>query len=186
MGELALEGVPGVPAALTLRPGDRRAVIVPSARDARLLADLAAGLAVPPAGARVRCDGGARLVPAEGGLLPYLSVLGNLVHGGRAGRNIPRRAAEEEARATAGRCGLDDVLDRYPHEVTPGRRRLAGFARALRGRPTAIVLEDAAGLPTWGALLDFEHNPEVLSAALLLITQDAERATGFPIEDAGA
>ena len=71
------------------------------------------------------------------------------------------------------------MTDRYPHEVTAGRRRLAGVARALGAQPAAIVLEDAAGLPTWGTLLDFSGNPELLSTALLLITPRDDRAAGF-------
>jgi hypothetical protein len=42
-----------------------------------------------------------------------------------------------------------------------------------------IVLEDAGGLPTWGSLLALQPNPELLRAALLLITTDPERTTGF-------
>jgi hypothetical protein len=94
---------------------------------------------------------------------------------------VPRSTAEQGCRETASRCGLDDVLDRYPYEITPGRRRLAGLARALRSKPAAVVLEDAPGLPTWGALLDFDRNPELLAAALLLITDDPARAASFPL-----
>jgi hypothetical protein len=42
------------------------------------------------------------------------------------------------------------------------------------------VLEDAAGLPMWSSLLRFDHNPELWSAALLLITTEAARTAGFP------
>jgi hypothetical protein len=42
-----------------------------------------------------------------------------------------------------------------------------------------IVLEDAGGLPTWASLLGLQPNPELKRAALLLITTDPERATGF-------
>ncbi|HSV67762.1 MAG TPA: hypothetical protein VLJ59_17920 [Mycobacteriales bacterium] len=172
--------VPGVPDILRVEVGEQRAVVVPDPDQARRLADLVGGLTERPAGTTVRVGGMIRLVPAEGGLLPYLTVLGNLVHGGRAAHRFTQRAAAEEGcRAVGSRCGLDDVLDRYPHEITPGRRRLAGLARALCARPTAIVLEDAAGLPTWGALLDLDHNPELLSAALLLITPERGRALGF-------
>jgi ABC-type taurine transport system ATPase subunit len=92
---------------------------------------------------------------------------------------VTRRAAADESRVTASRCGLEDVLDRYPHEITSGRRRLAGVARALRAHPAVIVLEDAAGLPTWDSLLRLDHNPELWSAALLLISTDAARTDGF-------
>jgi ABC-type taurine transport system ATPase subunit len=174
--------VPGLPVTVRVRPGEQRAVVVPDPMDARRLADLAVGLSQAPAGAAVGCTGPVRLVPAEGGLLPYLTVLGNLAYGCR-GRGLHRRNAAEEAHATATRCGLGEVLDRYPHEITPGRRRLAGVARALCGRPGAIVLEDATGLPTWASLLDLahvgEHLPDLLAAAVLLIAPDQDRAAGF-------
>ena len=171
--------IPGLPATIRIDVGDQRALVVPDPGSARRLADLATGLDEPPGLGTVRAGGAVRLVPAGGGLLPHLTVLGNIVHGHCSTHRVTRRAAADECRATASRCGLDDVLDRYPHEITPGRRRLAGMARALRAHPAAIVLEDAAGLPTWGALLRFDLNPELLSAALLLITTDESRTSGF-------
>jgi ABC-type taurine transport system ATPase subunit len=171
--------VPGLPPRLRIDVGEHRAVVVADAANARHCADLIAGLEVPPPDAVVKSGGAVRLVPAEGGLLPHLTVLGNVVHGHTVTHRVTRRAAEDECRVTAARCGLDDVLDRYPHEITPGRRRLAGVARALRAHPAAIVLEDAAGLPTWGSLLRFDHNPELWSAALLLVATDPARTTGF-------
>lgn len=127
--------------------------------------------------------GSCRLVPAEGGLLPHRTVLGNLVHGNRIGRIVPRATAVEEVALTASGCGLDDVLGRYPHEITAGRRRVAGLARALCGLPavTAVVLEDAPDLPTWPNLLEGVHAPELYSVALLLLTYDAGRVDGFDL-----
>lgn len=127
--------------------------------------------------------GTCRLVPAEGGLLPHRTVLGNLVHGNRIGRIIPRATAVEEIALTAAGCGLDDVLERYPHEITAGRRRIAGLARALCGLPTVttVVLEDAPDLPAWPNLLEGVHAPELYSVALLLLTHDAGRAEGFTV-----
>jgi hypothetical protein len=210
---LVLEGVPvpGVPRLIRVPVGEPKAVVVPDPDHARLVADLAAGLAAPPPGTFVRVDGAVRLVPAEGGLLPYLTVLRNLMHGCRAAQRwIPRASAEEKARATAQWCGLEDVLYRYPHEITPGRRRLAGAARALAAGPAAIVLEDAAGLPTWGTLFDVapdgdrpsvdplpiapdrdtgspsRWHADVLSAGLLLIAPDRDRTLGFTVDSAGA
>jgi ABC-type taurine transport system ATPase subunit len=179
MDGLLLEGLPGIPRQLRIDVGEQRAVVVAHAAAARQMADVVAGLDEPPQGAVVKTSGAVRLVPAEGGLLPHLTVLGNVVHGHTVTHRVTRRAAADECRVTATRCGLEDVLERYPHEITPGRRRLAGVARALRAHPAVIVLEDAAGLPTWGSLLRFEHNPELWSAALLLITTDSARTTGF-------
>lgn len=179
MDGLLLEGLPGMPRQLRIDIGEQRALVVADAAAARQLADLVSGLEEPPAGAVLNTSGEVRLVPAEGGLLPHLTVLGNVVHGHTVTHRVTRRAAVDESRVTATRCGLEDVLERYPHEITSGRRRLAGVARALRAHPAVIVLEDAAGLPTWGSLLRFDHNPELWSAALLLITTDPARTTSF-------
>lgn len=179
MDGLLLERVPGLPDRIQVDVGEQRALVLPSAAAARQLADQVIGVDDPPKGAVVKAAGAVRLVPAEGGLLPHLTVLGNVVHGHTMTHRVTRKAAEDESRVTASFCGLEDVLDRYPHEITPGRRRLAGVARALRSHPAVIVLEDAAGLPTWGSLLPFDHNPELWSAALLLITTDSARTTGF-------
>lgn len=180
MDGLLLERLlPGLPEQLRIDVGEQRALVVATAAEARHCADLIVGLDEPPPGAVLKTAGVVRLVPAEGGLLPHLTVLGNVVHGHTVTHRVTRKAAEDVSRMTAARCSLEDVLDRYPHEITPGRRRLAGVARALRAHPALIVLEDAAGLPTWGSLLRLDHNPELWSTALLLITTDAARTTGF-------
>ncbi|TCC53678.1 hypothetical protein E0H75_08350 [Kribbella capetownensis] len=184
MDGLLLEQVPGLPAKVQIDVGEQRALVMPSATAARQLVDVLTGADDPPADAVVTTVHPVRLVPAEGGLLPHLTVLGNIVHGHIVRHRVTRKVAEEESLVTAGDCGLDDVLDRYPHEITPGRRRLAGVARALRAHPRLIVLEDAAGLPTWGSLLRLHHQPEepppeLYGAAVLLITTDSGRTTGF-------
>ncbi|MFD7156673.1 hypothetical protein ACFV9C_18885 [Kribbella sp. NPDC059898] len=179
MDGLLLERVPGLPERLRIDVGEQRAVVVPHAADRRRLADLLTGLDDPPPNAIVLAGGPVRLVPAEGGLLPHLTVLGNVVHGHLTTHSITKQAAREQSRVQAVGCGLEDVLDRYPHEITPGRRRLTGVARALGAYPRVIVLEDANGLPTWGSLLSIRPNPDLASVALLLITTSTTRTTGF-------
>ena len=46
-------------------------------------------------------------------------------------------------------CGLEDVVDRYPSEISLGKRKLAGIGRALARQPRLVLLEvPAAGLDT--------------------------------------
>ncbi|GAA1596821.1 hypothetical protein GCM10009789_58510 [Kribbella sancticallisti] len=179
MDGLLLEGLPGLPPQLRFHHGERRALVVGDAGSARRLADLIAQLEEPPPGVVVKAGGRVRLVPAEGGLLPHLTILGNIVHGHTVTHRVTRRAAEDVSRLAAVECGLGDVLERFPHETTAGRRRVAGVARALRGGPAVIVLEDAPGLPTWGSLLQFGSNGELAGPVLLLITTDSNRTAGF-------
>jgi ABC-type taurine transport system ATPase subunit len=179
MDGLLLERIPDLPERILIEVGEQRALVMPTAAAARHLAELVIGEKDPPDGAVVKTGGAVRLVPAEGGLLPHLTVLGNVIHGHTVAHRVTRQAAKDLSTQTAKWCGLEDVLARYPHEITPGRRRLAGVARALRADPRVIVLEDAGGLPTWGSLLGLQANPELKRAALLLITTDPARTTGF-------
>lgn len=177
---LVLKRVPirGVPEIVQLAVGERRGFVVADP-DRTRFADLVTGLTEPPPGAEIIRAGPVRLVPAEGGLLPHLTVQENLVRASCATANVQRRTATELCDVIGSQCGLGDVLSRYPYQVTLGTRRLAGVARALCARAKAIVLEDAARLPTWGALLDFGRNLELGEAGLLLITGNRDRGAGF-------
>jgi branched-chain amino acid transport system ATP-binding protein len=46
-------------------------------------------------------------------------------------------------------CGLEDVIDRYPSEISLGKRKLVGIGRALARQPRLVLLDEpAAGLDT--------------------------------------
>ena len=48
-----------------------------------------------------------------------------------------------------GLCGLTEVADRSPRELSHGRRKLVGVARALAQRPRLVLMDEpAAGLDT--------------------------------------
>lgn len=158
--------VPGLrePLSLTVGVGRVRAIVIPAPQVARALADAITGIAAPRSGRAVLAedtsshdDQRARpigLVPADGGLLPHLTVLRNVVYARTIVDRVRRSRAERDFRARAADYGLDDILDRYPYEITVGRRRMVGLVRALQRDPEAVVLEDATDMPTWGALLD--------------------------------
>jgi branched-chain amino acid transport system ATP-binding protein len=71
---------------------------------------------------------------------------------GRALRDLflPMRADSREGVDWAlALCGLEDVARRMPTELSAGRRKLVGVARALAQRPKVVLMDEpAAGLDT--------------------------------------
>lgn len=63
---------------------------------------------------------------------------------------LPRRRQDRDGVEWAlSVCGLADVATRSPRELSHGRRKLVGVARALAGRPQLVLLDEpAAGLDT--------------------------------------
>lgn len=183
------------PLSLSVPTGVVRAVVIGDQHVARAVADAVTGITPTPA---VTISGPAhrrvRLVPSDGALLPHLTVLQNILAARPSTRHTDQ--AEQEVRAKAAGYGLDGLLDRYPHEIPVGRRRMTGLARALQGRPNALVIEDDPATPSWGALLatawrgyqvrpdgstrDGPRTPELLAGvATLLIVPTVDRATAF-------
>ena len=44
-------------------------------------------------------------------------------------------------------CGLDDVVDRYPSEISLGKRKLVGVGRALARQPRLVLLDEQHARP---------------------------------------
>jgi branched-chain amino acid transport system ATP-binding protein len=63
---------------------------------------------------------------------------------------LPARAPDRRAVDWAiAVCGLEDVAERYPSEISHGRRKLVGVGRALAQEPKLVLLDEpAAGLDT--------------------------------------
>jgi branched-chain amino acid transport system ATP-binding protein len=59
----------------------------------------------------------------------------------------PRPRRNEDVAWALDACGLDDVTGRLPTELSHGRRKLVGVARALAMRPRLVLMDEpAAGL----------------------------------------
>lgn len=78
-------------------------------------------------------------------------------------------------------CGLQDDLHRYPSELSHGRRKLAGVARALAMRPRLVLLDEpAAGLDTEESVAFGERMRSLPGhgVGVLLVDHDMELVLG--------
>ncbi|MEQ7007245.1 ATP-binding cassette domain-containing protein [Actinopolymorpha sp. B17G11] len=198
---------------LQVRAGSVRAAVVRDQPSVDVLADVIVGLHKPSNG-RVFVDDtvvsqqhtdhrrhrkhrlnhqqsrqcGIRLVPADGWLEPQRTVFDHILQA-----QCPTAPATEDAtktvQETVSAFGLEPIAERRPEHLTPTERQLLGLARAMCWKPSAVVLEDAPGQPTWDAVFEdrrrrvrrTEHvgvpDPPVPHpfVAMLIITTDAAR-----------
>ncbi|GGJ21379.1 ABC transporter ATP-binding protein [Neoroseomonas lacus] len=123
------------------------------------------------------------VVPQTGGLLPYLTVAGNI--------GLTQRIAgcEDAARVRmlAEELGIGAQLRKRPAELSVGQRQRVAIARALAHRP-ALVLADEPTASVHPELADavlalLKRECDQAGAALLVATHDPERAAraGYPV-----
>ncbi|MEU5919482.1 ABC transporter ATP-binding protein [Streptomyces sp. NPDC047141] len=158
--ELALHGVrlgrPGGavvsgPVGLRIASGELLTVVGPSGCGKTTLLRTLAGL-LPPLEGRVTQDGepvrrpGAdrALVFQHDALLPWRSVRAN-VELPLAIRRVPRAERRREADAWLEEVGLAGHAHRLPHRLSGGQRQRVQLARALAGRPRAVLMDEPFG-----------------------------------------
>ncbi|MEU3605536.1 ABC transporter ATP-binding protein [Streptomyces sp. NPDC035033] len=158
--ELALHGVrlghpdgAALPGEVTLRiaPGELLAVVGPSGCGKSTLLRTLAGL-LPPLEGRVTQDGepvarpGAdrALVFQHDALLPWRTVRAN-VELPLAIRRIPRAERRRTAAGWLDRVGLAEHAHKLPHRLSGGQRQRVQLARALAGRPRAVLMDEPFG-----------------------------------------
>ncbi|MEI7609460.1 MAG: ATP-binding cassette domain-containing protein [Rhodospirillaceae bacterium] len=185
--------------------GDRIALVGPSGCGKSTLLDLLALLSLPEAVKRFRFDPapetGEDLAPLfragdlsalaalrkrhmgyvlqTGGLLPYLTIAGNI--------GLPRRLLglgdDGSVERLAAVLGISGHLGKFPAALSVGERQRAAIARALAHRP-AVVLADE---PT--AALDPENSDLVMGmlvelaeefgTTVIVVSHDRERVARF-------
>jgi ABC-type taurine transport system ATPase subunit len=170
------------PIDLSVRPGGIGAVVVGDRDTATRLADVVTGHARPRhgtvlvGGKPTAARGGPEprpavgLVPADGGLLPHMSVAANIRYGLQYGDGRSADLLTELVLDMARQLDVRDVLTDRPADLTPGRRLRVGLARALLRQPRAVVLEDRTGGPLWAGQL---RNTEPLAGVAVLIVTDS-------------
>ncbi|MGW6564063.1 ABC transporter ATP-binding protein [Streptomyces sp. NPDC054975] len=158
--ELALDGVrlghpdgAAVPGSVTLRiaPGELMAVVGPSGCGKSTLLRTLAGL-LPPLDGRVTHDGepigrpaaDRALVFQHDALLPWRTVRANMELP-LAIRRVPRAERRRSAADWLERVGLAGHAHKLPHQLSGGQRQRVQLARALAGRPRAVLMDEPFG-----------------------------------------
>ncbi|MEV0243066.1 ABC transporter ATP-binding protein [Streptomyces sp. NPDC050674] len=145
-GAIALDGV-----GLDIAPGEILTVVGPSGCGKSTLLRTLAGL-LPPLTGEITQDGrpltgpsaDRALVFQEDALLPWRTLRAN-VELPLAIRGVPRAERRVQAQAWLERVGLGSRARQLPHRVSGGQRQRVQLARALAGRPRAVLMDEPFG-----------------------------------------
>lgn len=130
---------------LALGDGEIGCLLGPSGSGKTTALACVAGLETPSAGT-VHIGGRdkTRLPPEKRGvgmvfqdfaLFPHLTVRQNILFGGGKTGKTPSKDLESL-------CGITDVADSYPHELSGGEAQRAALARALANAPALLLLDE--------------------------------------------
>ena len=141
---------------LDVTPGESIVILGPSGCGKTTLLRLIAGLEIPDAG-EIRLDGvtvtaprrvlipphrrGVGFVFQDLALWPHLTVRGNLdfVLGSA---NVPRSARDPRMREVLALVRIEQLADRFPHQLSGGEQQRVALARALSGQPRVLLLDE--------------------------------------------
>ncbi|WP_216591635.1 ABC transporter ATP-binding protein [Streptomyces brasiliscabiei] len=136
---------------LDIAPGEILTVVGPSGCGKSTLLRTLAGL-LPPLDGGITQDGTPLTGPSaeralvfqEDALLPWRTLRAN-VELPLAIRGLPRAERRTQAEEWLSRVGLSEYTRQLPHRVSGGQRQRAQLARALAGRPRAVLMDEPFG-----------------------------------------
>jgi NitT/TauT family transport system ATP-binding protein len=136
------------PLTLTVEKGEFFAIIGPSGCGKSSLLNLIAGFERPDTGEvlvegkRVERPGPDRAVVfQEAGLMPWMTVLGNVEYGLKL-RGIPKTERRERAMHFLKMVHLSKYAHALPHELSGGMRQRVSIARALALEPNVLLMDE--------------------------------------------
>jgi NitT/TauT family transport system ATP-binding protein len=106
---------------------------------------------MPPAKGTVELDGHAVSRPGPDRvvvfqefdqLLPWKTVLGNVVYPLRVAKGMDGAAARREAGRFLSMVGLERFADSYPHQLSGGMKQRAAIARSLALDPAMLLMDE--------------------------------------------
>ena len=140
----AVEGVD-----LTVQPGEFVAIVGPSGCGKTTFLNAVDGL-LPISDGSLSLDGREITKPGrdramvfqQPGLLPWRTVLGNVLFGVEAQRSMSKADAASRARQQIELVGLKGFEDAYPLELSGGMQQRVNLARALLTDPEMLLLDE--------------------------------------------
>jgi NitT/TauT family transport system ATP-binding protein len=130
--------------------GEKFVLLGPSGCGKSTLLKSVAGF-MPPARGTVELDGRSVTRPGPDRvvvfqefdqLLPWKTVLGNVVYPLRVARRLDKPAARREAERFLGMVGLARFADSYPHQLSGGMKQRAAIARSLALDPAMLLMDE--------------------------------------------
>ena len=162
------------PLDLDIAAGEFVCVVGPSGCGKSTLLRIAAGLLRPGAGElelRASADHPVAMIFQDYGIYDWKTVQANVRFGLDIAR-VPRKEADERARAWLTRLGLADFAAAYPAALSGGMRQRVAIARALAVEPEILLMDEPF------AALDAQLRT-ILQDELLELTQTTRTTTLF-------
>jgi multiple sugar transport system ATP-binding protein len=113
-------------------------------------------------------------------MFPNLSVRRNVSFGLDMRKSLPRQEIDRRVEEAARMLRIDDLLERYPRELSGGQGQRAALGRAIVMEPDAFLLDEP--LAALDAALRVEMRTEIkliqrkLATTMIFVTHDQEEA----------
>ncbi|NGZ85312.1 amino acid ABC transporter ATP-binding protein [Duganella aceris] len=112
-------------------------------------------------------------------LYPHMTALQNIALAPVEMLKVPRREAEEQARALLASVGLADRADAFPAQLSGGQRQRVGICRALAMKPRYLLLDEVTSAldpEMTGEVLDILAKLAAGGTTMLFVTHEIEFA----------